>query len=224
MKDFAVIVDLNGTLLDTEIPFFYAYKEMLAEYDISFTREKFTEHWSTKGKKLKDFLIEIKREDLRPIENEMLSEKNKIFHDILKEKAILMAGAKEFLLNLKQSGIKIGLDSSSTMDNIQIMLKHFDLDDMIDEISSGDMKIDEKKYGERKKKSSRLKALADMLEYKCEDCIVIGDAEKDIKGAKEARMKGIAVPNQYTKNNDFSLADNIVKSLKDITPQLLSSL
>lgn len=86
------------------------------------------------------------------------------------------------------------------------------------------MPLDEEKYGPRKKKSSRMKALADIRGFPYEKIIVIGDAEKDIKGAKEAGMKAIAVPNQYTKDNDFSLADKTLSNLDELNQQLLSTL
>jgi len=224
MNKFAVIVDLNGTLIDTEVAFFKAYQDVLAKHDIPFTIEDFTFYWSTQGKKLNDYLQHIERHDLLPKEKEMLSEKDRIFQETLEKRAILMPGSKPALERLKKAGIKLGLDSSSTRENIDQMVQMFDLIGVFDAISSGDMQLDEQKYGERKKKSSRMKALADMLGFPYEKCIVIGDAEKDIKGAKEAGMKSIAIPNQYTKNNDFSKANKIVKTFNEITLQMLNIL
>ncbi|MBI2611778.1 HAD family phosphatase [Candidatus Gottesmanbacteria bacterium] len=224
MKNFAVLFDLNGTLVDTENAFFHAYKDVLSKYGIPFTLETFTSHWSTKGKKLKDFLIEIKREDLLPKEKELLSQKDEVFQATLEERALLMPGAKETVERLKKENIKLGLDSSSTRENIEKILSIFQMSSIFDAITSGDMELDETKYGEKKRKSSRLKALADMLGISYERCVVIGDAEKDIKGAKDAGMKAIAVPNQYTKVNDFSKADKVVENLDQITSKLLEFL
>lgn len=224
MNDFAVIFDLNGTVIDTEVAFFNAYKDVLAKHNIPFTIESFTSHWSTKGKKLKEYLENLKRHDLLPKEKEILEEKDRIFQKTLAERAIIIPGSRNALERLKQAGIKLGLDSSSKRENIDQMLKIFSLTNIFDAITSIDREIDEEKYGERKQKSSRMKALADLLGFVYENCVVIGDAEKDIKGAREAGMKSIAVPNQYTKNNDFSEADKVVKTFDDITPQLLSSM
>lgn len=224
MKDFAVIFDLNGTLVDTEVAFFHAYKDVLSKYNIPFALETFTSHWSTKGKKLREFLIDIKREDLLSQEKEILSEKDQIFQSTLEARAILMPGAKELLERLQKENIKLGLDSSSTKENIDKILNIFKMEGFFNAVTSGDMALDEVKYGEKKKKASRLKALADMLGYQYPQCVTIGDAQKDLQGAKEAGMKVVAVPNQYTKDNDFSLADKVIKNLEEISPQLLTSI
>lgn len=49
-----------------------------------------------------------------------------------------------------------------------------------------------------------------------EDCVVIEDSEVGVKAAKNANMYCVAVPNKHTKNQDFSLADKIVSSVKEI--------
>ena len=222
MNKFAVIVDLNGTLVDTEYAFFQAYKDALTKFNVSFTIEDFTQNWSTEGKKLKDYLEKIKRQDLFVKEKEILIEKDMIFQETLESRAILMPGAQDLLFYLQKENISLGLDSSTSRMNIDKLLKLFNIESTFAVIASGDMEIDEAKYGDIKKKSSRLKVVADILQFPYKKCIVIGDAEKDIKGANEAGMKSIAIPNQYTKSNDFSLADKKVTSLKEITIDLLN--
>ena len=43
------------------------------------------------------------------------------------------------------------------------------------------------------------------------------DAEKDNKSAKEAGMKVISIPSQYTKDNNFSQANAVVQSAGEIS-------
>ena len=62
------------------------------------------------------------------------------------------------------------------------------------------------------------------LEVNPSECIVLEDTDIGIISAKDAGMKAIAVPNIYTKDQDFSRADIIVKSLSDIDLELLKSL
>ena len=223
MKEIAIIFDLNGTIADTETAYFEAYKKVLREYDIDFTIRQFTENWSTKGKKLKDYLIAIKREDLLPSVNEISSVKDAEFQNTLEERVILMKGAKEVLQRITDAGFRCGLDSSTGQDNIVKILKHLGVMHYFDAITSGDVNLDVQKYGPKEKKSSRLKFLADSLDTEVKKCVMVGDAEKDITGAKEAGMYAVAIPNVYTKDNDFSKADIIVDNLGSITPEMLVS-
>lgn len=65
---------------------------------------------------------------------------------------------------------------------------------------------------------------AEKLGVKPKECVVIEDSVTGIHAAKNAGMFCIAVPNKYIKNGDFSKADIIVKSLKEIDLDLINSL
>ena len=54
-----------------------------------------------------------------------------------------------------------------------------------------------------------------------EQCLVLEDTETGINAAKNAGMKCLAVPNQYTRNQNFSKADLIVDSLERINIKTL---
>ena len=55
-------------------------------------------------------------------------------------------------------------------------------------------------------------------------CVALEDTEIGLISGKTAGMKVIAIPNKYTKNQDFSRADMIVGKLSDVTTPLLLSL
>lgn len=164
------------------------------------------------------------RKDLLVRAKELHEEKNRIFRDTLASTAVLMPGVKELIAQLRTLGIPLGLETSSPMENATRLLLHFSLENAFDAIVASDTQIDAQKYGSNKDKPARLKALAELLGCPPSRCVMIGDAEKDILGAKEAGMKAIAVPNQYTWDNNFGQADRVVSSLQEITPELLSLL
>jgi beta-phosphoglucomutase len=224
MKNFAVIFDINGTLIDTERAHFEGYREALRNYDIEMTIEQFTDTWSRQGKKLNDYLEMIGRRDLVPAFETIKRKKDDIFQATLTQRIVLMPGATELLQQLSDAHIPLGLDTSGSGENMEMMLSLFDLTRFFDHVANGDTKIDEGKYGNRKWKASRLKYLADQFGLPADRCIMVGDAEKDLQGAKEAGMKVIAVPNMYTETQDFSLADGIFSSLKEVTIDSLARL
>ena len=66
---------------------------------------------------------------------------------------------------------------------------------------------------------------AKKLGVKPEECLVIEDTDKGIIAAKEAGMKCIAIPDEWTKKyNDYSKADLIVVSLNDINTKVIEGL
>jgi beta-phosphoglucomutase-like phosphatase (HAD superfamily) len=54
--------------------------------------------------------------------------------------------------------------------------------------------------------------------------MALEDSAKGVVSARAAGMKVIAVPNEYTKEHDFSKADKVVNSLKSVTIELINSL
>lgn len=220
----AVIFDMNGTVVDTEVAHFSAYREILDKYGISFTIEDFTENWTRQGKKIDDYLVKIKREDLLSKTEKIKRDKDEIFQRTVGGKAKLMPGIIDLLERLKQAEFKIGLESSSPWANVEKVINHYKIARYFDKFSVLDSGLNESRYGPVKKKSSRLKYLADLLEISPRLVVLIGDAEKDMLGAKEAGMKSIAVPNQYTKDNNFEHADKVFHGFDEIGITLISSL
>ncbi len=220
-SNFAVIFDLNGTLVDTEIAYYEAYKQVLKPYEIEFKITEFTEFWTKRGLALPDYLNAIGRNDLIKTVPELLPEKDRLFQESINTNLVVMSGAYNAVIELKQKGVPLGLDSSTTKENILLMLRGLKLASAFSAITSGDMVLDEAHYGSRKKKSSRLKYLADQLGFLPEQTFVIGDADKDLNGAKDAGMKFIAIPNCYTSDQDLSAADLHISSLEQLTYDML---
>lgn len=223
-KDFAILFDLNGTVVDTEVAHSSSYREVLKEFGISFTIEEFTDHWTRQGKKIDEYLINIGREDLVPKSKEIKRKKDEIFRETIDELATLVPGVIELLDRLKLHKMKIGLESSSPWANVDKVINHYSIKLYFDQFSVLDSGLDESVYGPAKKKSSRLKYLAHLMKYPTDQCVLLGDAEKDMIGAKEAGMKSVAVPTQYTKDNNFEHADKVLWSYKEVTVELLESL
>lgn len=217
MASFAVIFDINGTLIDTETAHFLGYREALLPYGIEMTLEEFTDNWSRQGKKLDHYLEHISRHDLVPEYEKIKRKKDDIFQSTIKQRITLMPYARETLALLRSARIPLGVDTSGSHENMEMMLALFSLSDFFVHTADGDTEIDEAHYGSRKEKTSRLRYLADKFGVQPASCIMVGDAEKDILGAKEAGMRVIAVPNVYTKSQDFSGADVVCSSLVKVT-------
>ena len=64
---------------------------------------------------------------------------------------------------------------------------------------------------------------AKKLNVKPQDCLVFEDSNVGVEAAKKAEMKCIALPNEYTKKQDFSKADKIIWPNEKIDIRLLEN-
>ena len=172
---------------------------------------------------LSEYLIKVGRQDLLTLAGDMLKKKDDIFQTTLAERVKLMPNCKDCLERLKAEGFLLGIDSSTTAENVKCILVATNLEKYFDIAIGGDLQV-EQKWGEMKKKDSRIKFSANQLNIPLSSCLAIGDSPKDMDGASGAGVRTIAVPNNYTRGGDFSKASYIVNSLFDITPKLVESL
>jgi beta-phosphoglucomutase-like phosphatase (HAD superfamily) len=56
------------------------------------------------------------------------------------------------------------------------------------------------------------------------ECLVLEDAEKGVLAARAAGMRVIAVPQPLTQNNGFSKATRVLRSLEEVTPEMIDLL
>ena len=79
-------------------------------------------------------------------------------------------------------------------------------------------------YNNRKPNPESYLTTAKKLGFPPRSCIAIEDSLPGVTAAKAAGMKCIAIPNEYTKNQDLSKADLILDSANKITIELLNKL
>ena len=210
----AVLFDLNGTLVDSENAHWMAYQEVLAEHDVEFSLAEFSEDWTRHGHDLLYTLKKHRRDDLLEIAQELKRKKDKIFRSTLTERITLMPGAETAIARL--AGLfSLAVDSTSSREDVLRLLRHFGLDGMFKALSSADMPWDGSRYG-KNTKATRFRWLADALSCSPEQCVVVGDAEKDVVAAKEAGMAVILVPAGATRDDDLSVPDRKLTSLIEL--------
>ncbi len=98
------------------------------------------------------------------------------------------------------------------------LLKSHSLDIYFDLVIGGDMV-------ERKKPDPEiyLKVRA-ILEVDPHECIAFEDSEHGLNSAKNAAMYGVAIPNEFTKDHNFSRADLILNSLSEMDDKKITAL
>jgi beta-phosphoglucomutase len=210
----AVIFDLDGLLADTEKLHLSAYKKVFSELGIELSEQEYANHWIRCGQGTDAF---VAKRNLAVDPNLVRQEKSRIYKKLVASSAMLMPGARELLCSLKGKKL-MALATSSHPEDAHAVIKALDFDDFFSYVAA-------------KNSIRRVKPYPDIFLHVAgeintppENCLVIEDAEKGILAADAAGMKSIAVPNRYTMDNDFSKADVVVSSLKDVSCELIEQL
>ena len=200
-----ILLDMDGLISDTETLHMKAYQDAFREKDVEISDEKYQSHWIKAGLGVRDLLDELNLD----LEVEEMRNLKKVHFDYyLDTKLRPMPYAIEFVKNF-HGKLPMCVASGSLGRDVKKILEQLELMDYIEFYLSHNDVENGKPHPE-----IWLKAL-EKMDLKPEECIVLEDAEKGIIAAHEAKIPIIAIPNEHTKDNDFSLADYVVKDLKE---------
>jgi HAD superfamily hydrolase (TIGR01509 family) len=211
----ALIFDLDGTLANTEMLHFRAWRETLLQNGVGvFSLEDFFRYVGTSNEKVANDYI--RSAEINKSQKELIKQKQTLYMDLIPE-VELCSGAREILERF-HGEMSFAVASSSHEKEIRAILEIHDLISYFPVILGGDMvqkrKPDPEIY---------LKAVA-LLGKSPDECIAFEDSGPGLNAAKNAGMKAIAVPNEFTKEHDFKRADSVVESLNDVNSALLQGL
>jgi HAD superfamily hydrolase (TIGR01509 family) len=209
----AAIFDLDGLLADTECLHCKAYQTTLSEHGIELEDADYAEHWVRFGSGIAEW---VTRRGLTLDPQALRLRKARHYLDLLVSSLRPMDGALE-LLQMLHGRMPLALASSSYRDAVEGVIAGLSIGRFFDVIVTG---LDVPRV--KPAPDIFLKAARD-LGVAPEQCLVFEDAEKGVIAAHRAGMRCIAVPNDYTRHHDFSLATKICASLKDVTPKVLKS-
>ena len=213
----AIIFDCDGVLVDTEGLKHRAWQEELTQHNIDFTLDEYislvgysSQHIITTIQKMKNIILLN--------ENEIIESKNKRYRELQKAGVPSLSFGVDFLrkaLELRKLGIiKLALASSDGRAEILQNLKSIEVNpDNFDIILSGrdDLSHINDPQGTNKPKPYIYQLTAQNLGISPKDCIVFEDSNAGVEAAFTAGMDVMAVPNEFTKNQDFSHALKVTK-------------
>lgn len=216
MQISAVIFDLDGTLIESEEAWGMAFCDVLQ--DLGYRSSD--SHPQTRGVSLKkNWEILLDKLNIKTDKNveQLEAMTNKSFIKYASS-VTLRSGSVEFIENLKDGGIKVGLATSTNWSVVDIILEQLDFHDVFDSITSGDEVINQKPDPDI------LLVEADKLCEKEENCLVIEDSPSGVEAAHRAGMKAAALIDEEDDQLDLSGADLVVESFSEITPRAIEGL
>jgi len=207
MKPKILFFDNDGTLMDTEILYFLAGQKVLEKRGIRIEREYYVKNVMNTSSGMMGYAQRsgISKGDIHHIRNE----RNKMFEDFLKSSDHSIIGANEILQFFFQK-IPMAMVTSSQQDHLELMHTHTDFLKYFRFCITGDM-VD------RTKPDPSLYLLAlERSGYSPKECFAIEDSEHGIKAAKQAGIPCVAIPNEFSKEHDYSEADIVIDSLSEL--------
>ncbi len=216
MKISAVIFDLDGTVLDNEGVWAEAFKEVLKKLGKE-VHDKYPQEGGVGVKENWPKLLAKYNIKTDKTAEELEKETHDAYLAHVSE-VRLAEGFREFAEQLRESGVRLGLATSSIWPVLEATLDKFDLEGTFDVITTGEEVI------LKKPAPDLFLVTADKLDIPPSECLIIEDSPAGIVAAREAGMKVIGIAKDEDKEKSLEKADLVVEGFDSITPEALASL
>ncbi|MEI6133277.1 MAG: beta-phosphoglucomutase [Bacillota bacterium] len=207
-----VIFDLDGVIVDTAKYHYLAWKRLANELGFEFKESDNERLKGVSRMQSLEFLLETGGKTVPDEKKEALATKKNTWYvefiEQLREDEIL-TGAKEFLLALRENGIKISLGSASK--NSPLILERLKIADLFDAV------VDGRDTTRGKPDPQVFQIGAQKLGLQCDECVVFEDAEAGIEAAHAAGMIAVGI-GEYA---NLPEADFLINDLSEMNVELI---
>ena len=222
------LVDLDGVLLDTERAKYEALRDILAEFDVHLTPQQYGQHYGGLGG------IDIQNKLIRNYQHlqatggpEIWNRRRKRLDEILENGTPVFPYAAEALDFFRQNGVYIAAATSAGDTETHLKLTNTGLLALFDHVVTGDQVKAKKPAPDIYNRARTL------LGFEVGNCIAFEDMQTGVESAVAAGISCVAIPNDFSKHQDFSKAVYVAQTLQDavayvrehyITPQFIAQL
>jgi len=210
----AVVFDFDGVVADSEELHYRAYSEVLAEFEVAVDREVYGRIWIGEGR---GPAWAVEEHGLPITPEEIVRRKVPVYRRLLRDEVRLMPGAADALARMA-AAFPTALATNSRLDDVGFVLDRFDLRDRFDRV------ITREDYESPKPAPDAFLAAARALGLPPARCLVVEDAAKGVRAAHAAGCPCVAVPHDFTRGNDFSLATRVLGGIDELVPALVEEL
>ncbi|MDE2026067.1 MAG: HAD family phosphatase [Patescibacteria group bacterium] len=214
----AVIFDMDGLIIETESLQSKAYEQIIREYgkEPIFEDNGLVHKVGLRGDDA--WKTVLNKHDLTGDIEQLRSRKRELYLEILKKNLIPMPGLRSLLSILSEKKIPMSLATGTIRQIATYVLTELDILDYFSVLVTGD----EVKKGKPDPETFML--ASKRLHVIPSECLVFEDAQPGVTAAKLLGMCVIAVPTSYTKKDNFSQADKVVKSLESVNWEVIAAL
>jgi|SRR5215213_2247310 len=190
-----VILDVDGTLVDSNDAHARAWVEALAEHGIEAEFEKVRRLIGMGGDKLLPEIAGV--EEGTPLGKRISDRRGEIFKEKYLPSVRPLPGSRELLKRMKEEGLKLVVASSAKEDELKPLLEIAGAADLIAEKTSSD------DAENSKPDPDIIQAALDSAGLSAEEAIMLGDTSYDIEAARKAGVSVIALRSGGWKDEDL---------------------
>lgn len=214
----AVIFDLDGVIVDTDLLHSRAYEKVLLEHGVDPVKNSYgTVHIS--GATSHDTWEALKSQyGIETPTAQLVGRKQTALMESLDGDIVALPGALELIRNLHEHGVTIALATSAQRSRAMLILDKLAVSDYFSTIVCAE-DVTRGKPNPEVYNVTRQRLGIDQSEI-----VVIEDAEAGSVAASEANLTVVAVPSKLNKKMDFSTAASVYDSLLDVNYEKLSQI
>jgi beta-phosphoglucomutase len=211
-EKYAILWDLDGTLVDTAEEHFEAWKTTACALGFDFGREDFDVTFGRRNPEVIRFLFGEHLSDAKIAE--IATQKENLYRELAGKGVKLLKGAKEKLVEFSANGLAQAIGSSAPRENLEQILR-------LTGISAYFQAVVAMEDTQRGKPDPDVFLIAaEKLSVAPHGCLVIEDAPAGLRAAKTAGMRAVAVRSQGRHTDSELLqagADQVVESLAHLS-------
>lgn len=206
---FAVIFDMDGTLVDNNPYHALAWQEFCRKRGMRLTTDIYSKHISGKSNRASlEFIFE------RELEPELLSaysaEKESLYRQLYKPYVKPIRGLIRLLEDLAEEKVPTGVATSAIPENISFLWEQLPMNTFFHKVVDSTMVTNLKPHPE-----SFLK-IADHLGVEPQKCLVFEDCLSGLKAAKAAGMKVVGITTALTSEEMAEHVDSTIHHYEDV--------
>nr|WP_082855983.1 HAD family phosphatase [Mucilaginibacter sp. L294] len=214
---FSAIFDMDGTLIDNTPFHFKAWQQLFKKRGLpELSRETYLTGIS--GVPIINTLKKYFGQDIDEAElKALINEKQRLYRDFFRP-VLPLNGLETFLNDLKRTGVKIALATSSNMDDIDFIFDAIPIRQYFDALITGSM------VSQPKPSPQIFLKAAEQLGTRPERCVVFEDSLSGLAAGNNAGMKVVGITTAHPAQTITKLANLVINDYADITPQKLAAL
>jgi HAD superfamily hydrolase (TIGR01509 family) len=210
----AVVFDLDGLMLNTEDIFNLVGREVLRRRGCELTHDLLSRMMGRRAPESMQVMIDY--HELEDTVDGLIAETKVLFTEIAVDRLAPMPGLFELIAHIEQRGLKKGVATSSGRRYLEEMLGRFSL------LERFHLTLCAEDVTHGKPHPEIYLTAAERLGIAPEEMLVLEDSEAGTTAAAGARAVVVSVPNDHSRQHDFSRAAHVVTRLDD--PRVLALL